>query len=52
MFKIILFIITALFFYTLGNDNGINYTSRKIAEKIEESKSLDDLKTRLNINNL
>lgn len=52
MFKIILFIITALFFYTLGNDNGIKYTARKIAEKIEESKSLEDLKTRLNINNL
>lgn len=52
MFKIILFIITALFFYTLGNDNGINYTAKKVAEKIEESKSLDDLKTRLNINNL
>lgn len=49
MFKIILFIITALFFYTLGNDNGINYTARKIAEKIEESKSLDDLKTKLGI---
>ena len=52
MLEIILFIITALFFYTLGNDNGINYTARKIAEKIEESKSLDELKTRLNINNL
>ena len=52
MFKIIVFIITALFFYTLGNDNGINYTARKVAEKIEESKSLDELKTRLNINNL
>lgn len=49
MFKIILFIITALFFYTLGNDNGINYTSNKIAKKIEESKSLEELKTKLGI---
>ena len=52
MFKIILFIITALFFYAVGNDNGIKYTSTKIAEKIKESKSLEELKTRLNINNL
>lgn len=47
MFKIILFISTALFFYTLGNDNGINYTAKKVAEKIEESKSLDELKAKL-----
>lgn len=52
IFKIALFIITAIFFYNLGNDNGIKDTSKKIAEKINQSNSISDLKIKLNISEL
>ena len=46
-FKVVIFIITAVFFYALGDDNGTKYTSDIISKKIEECKDLEDLKIQL-----
>lgn len=47
--KLIIFFITAIFFYGLGRTNGIKEEKERVNKVIKKSKSIGEIKTRLRI---